>query len=324
MGSFAIKAVAKSVPQKIVTNDDLTKVLDTSDEWIKRRTGISQRHIAVNESNTEMGVKVANQLLEKSGIDADELNFIIVATMSSDYQTPSTAASIQGIIGAQNAMAFDINAACSGFVYGSTVLNALLAGNPGGKGIIIGEEKLSKLVDWHDRSTAVLFGDGAAGMLVENDGSSSQILAEDLKTYGQLGSSLTAGHFPEDTPFGSNEKQVSQYFKMDGHLVYNFATTKAPASIQRALDQAGLQADQIKFFVMHQANERIVKRVAKKLSLSMDKFPLNISDYGNTAAASEPLLLSELVDKGKIKRGDYLALTGFGGGLTVGTMIIRY
>lgn len=324
MSSFRIKAIAKSVPQTVVTNDDLTKIMDTSDEWIKRRTGIAQRHIAITESNTSMCTDVAKQLVAKAGIDANQIDYIIVATMSGDYQTPSTAASVQGAIGAHQAVAFDIDAACSGFVYGSSVMNALLAGKKDSIGIVIGGEKLSRLVDWHDRGTAVLFGDGAAGILVQNDESDSQILGESLSTFGEFGMSLTAGHQLGKNPFGENPDQDDSFLKMDGHAVYNFATKRVPESIEQAVQAAGLELSDIKYFVMHQANERIVKRVAKKLSLSMKHFPININQYGNTAAASEPILLAELAEQGQLHRGDYLALTGFGGGLTVGTIIIRY
>ncbi len=324
MSSFRIKAIAKSVPEKVVTNEDLTKIMDTSDEWIKRRTGIAQRYIATTESNTSMCVDVAEQLVKKAGIAVSQIDYIIVATMSGDYQTPSTAASVQGAIGANNAIAFDIDAACSGFVYGSSVMNALLAGKKGSIGIVIGGEKLSRLVDWQDRGTAVLFGDGAAGILVQNDGSDSQILGESLSTFGEAGMSLTAGHQVGQNPFGENHDQADPFFHMDGHAVYNFATKRAPESIEQAVAAAGLKLSDIKYFVMHQANERIVKRVAKKLSLSMNHFPVNINHYGNTAAASEPILMAELAEQGKLQRGDYLALTGFGGGLTVGTIIIKY
>ncbi|WP_413628192.1 beta-ketoacyl-ACP synthase III [Fructilactobacillus vespulae] len=320
--SFKIKAVAKSIPKKVVTNDDLTKLMDTSDEWIQKRTGIKQRHVVTDERNTTLAIDVAEKLIAQSRVTISKINYIIVATMSPEYQMPSTAAMVQGAVGAINAIAFDISAACSGFVYGVSVLNSLLAKQPGGVGIIIGSEQLSRLIDWSDRSTAVLFGDGAAGILVENDGSDARVLSEDLKTQGADGQCLTAGKYPSQTPFSKTDGDP--FFKMDGHAVYNFATKQVPISIKKAVQEAGLELDQIDCFVMHQANQRIVTRVAKKLDLDLAKFPINIDKYGNTAAASEPILLAELEQTGKIKRGDYLALTGFGGGLTVGTVIIKY
>ncbi|USS90251.1 beta-ketoacyl-ACP synthase III [Fructilactobacillus carniphilus] len=325
MTSYAIKAAALAVPERVVTNHDLEQIMDTSDEWIKRRTGIERRHIAVAETNASLATKVARQLVEQAQMDVHRLDYIIVATMSPDHLTPAVAAEVQGALGATNAVAFDVNAACSGFVYATDVMNSLLAKLPGGTGIVIGSERLSKLVDWHDRSTAVLFGDGAAGVLVTNDGSASQVMGADLKTAGDLGSSLTAGQMVEKTPFGNGNLDARhRFFQMDGHVVYNFATRQAPASIRRATEQAGLDLSDIKYFVMHQANARIVKRVAKKLDLPDQRFPINITEYGNTAAASEPILLAELINQHQIQRGDYIALTGFGGGLTVGTVIIRY
>ncbi|USS84776.1 ketoacyl-ACP synthase III [Fructilactobacillus myrtifloralis] len=325
MASYAIKAAALAVPDRVVTNQDLAQIMDTSDAWIRRRTGIKQRHIATQETNASLCLQVARQLVSQSEVAVDELDYIIVATMSPDYLTPAVAAEVQGGLGATNAVAFDVNAACSGFVYATQVMNSLLAKLPGGTGIVIGGERLSKLVDWSDRTMAVLFGDGAAGVLVKNDGSPSQVLATDLRTVGRLGSALTAGQLAEQTPFGAGKPATDhRYFAMDGHEVYNFATRQSPASIQRAADQAGVELSAIKYFVMHQANARIVKRVAKQLDLPLERFPINITEYGNTAAASEPLLLAELIAQHKLQRGDYVALTGFGGGLTVGTVIIRY
>ncbi|KRN11979.1 3-oxoacyl-[acyl-carrier-protein] synthase III [Fructilactobacillus fructivorans] len=316
MGSFSILETARSTPERIVTNQDLAKVMDTSDEWIKRRTGISERHISQAETNTSMCADVASQLVSKANVSADDIDFIIVATMSSDYQTPSAAAAVQGPLHAKNAIAFDINAACSGFAYGIYVLNSLLSNRPNSKGILIGGEQLSKYIDWSDRSTAVLFGDGAAGILVANDGSRSEVLASNLETVGELGGSLTAGHLADD--------KHRPYFKMDGHEVYRFATQRVPRSIRSAIADTNIELDDVKYFIVHQANERIIKSIANKLDLPMEKFPVNINKYGNTAAASEPLLLSELVDSKQVKRGDNLVLTGFGGGLTIGTVVIRY
>ncbi|USS87983.1 ketoacyl-ACP synthase III [Fructilactobacillus hinvesii] len=325
MTSYAIKAAALAVPKRVVTNQDLEQIMDTSDEWIKRRTGISNRHIAVQETNASLATTVAQQLVKRAQVDVNKLSYIIVATMSPDHLTPAVAAEVQGSLGATNAIAFDLNAACSGFVYATNVMNSLLATLPGGSGIVIGSERLSKLVDWNDRSTAVLFGDGAAGVLVANDGSSSAVVGTDLQTNGELGSALTAGQMVEKTPFGNgNVNEQNRFFQMDGHVVYNFATRQAPASIQQAAARAGLALSDIKYFVMHQANARIVKRVAKKLDLPEQRFPINITEYGNTAAASEPILLAELIEQNQLQRGDYVALTGFGGGLTVGTVIIRY
>ncbi|GLB46471.1 3-oxoacyl-[acyl-carrier-protein] synthase 3 [Philodulcilactobacillus myokoensis] len=324
MNNFSILSTAHAVPDKIVTNDDLAQIMDTSDAWISRRTGIHERRIATHEDTTSLCVEVANKLLSNTNTDPSDIDYIIVGTMSSDYQTPSTAAAVQGAINADNAVAFDINAACSGFVYGMNVLNSLLKTNHHSKGILIGGEVLSKLVDWKDRSTAVLFGDGAGGILATNDSYDGKVLATSLRTYGQLGNSLTAGHFDENNRFNQNGDDKTRFFKMDGHAIFDFATRKVPESISTALNQAHVNASDVKYFVLHQANSRIIQIVARKLKLSLDQFPININHYGNTAAASEPILLDELVKKGKIRKGDIIALSGFGGGLTAGTIILEF
>jgi 3-oxoacyl-[acyl-carrier-protein] synthase III len=323
MSSFSIMATARAVPEKIVTNDDLSKIMDTSDEWISRRTGIKERRIATTETTTSLCTQVAEQLLAKTHISAAELDFIIVGTMSSDYQTPATASAVQGQIGAHHAIAFDVNAACSGFVYGSYILNSLLATRPNALGIIIGGEQLSKFINWQDRTTAVLFGDGAGGALVSNQGS-GKILAADLQNFGEKGDCLLAGHLTGNGQFGQVKDTADKYFHMDGRQVFNFATKNVPVSIQQAVDEAGIQLSDIKYFVLHQANARIIQRVAHKMGLSIEKFPINIDRYGNTAAASEPILLSEMAENGLISRGDIIALSGFGGGLTTGTIILKY
>lgn len=323
MSSFSIMATAKAVPEKIVTNDDLAQIMDTSDEWISRRTGIKERRIAVSETTTSLCAKVASQLLEKADVDANDIDFIIVGTMSSDYQTPSTASAVQGIIGAKNAIAFDINAACSGFVFGTYTLASLLNSKPNAKGIVIGGEQLSKLINWQDRTTAVLFGDGAGGVLVSNQGD-GEILSTNLKNFGDKGEALLAGHMTGDEQFGETKDHTDHYFHMDGRGVFNFATKNVPVSIKEAAEDANIDLGDIKYFVLHQANARIIKSVARKVGVNADKFPININHYGNTAAASEPILLSEMVENGLITRGDIIALSGFGGGLTTGTIILRY
>jgi 3-oxoacyl-[acyl-carrier-protein] synthase-3 len=311
---------ALSTPKKVVTNDDLTKILDTSDEWISKRTGIKQRYQAVDETTSSMATDVANKLLEKSKTDAGEIDLIVVATMSPDYLSPSVAATVQGNIGATNAMAFDISAACSGFVYGMGIVNSMLHTGKFKKAILIGAETLTRLLDWTDRSTAVLFGDSAAGILAENDTTnSSQLINEKLDTYGDMGQYLTAGNVA-----ALNDSEQSYFFQMNGRKVYEFATKRVPESILTVLDEANINPDDVKYFLLHQANERIVKSVAKKLDLPMDKFPVNIGRFGNTAAASEPVLLAEMLAEGKINRGDIIVFSGFGGGLTVGTNVIKY
>ena len=311
---------AKYSPERIITNDELAQTLDTSDEWISKRTGIKQRHRIDEETNAVMATRVAEDLLAKTNTAPEEVDLIVVATMSPDYQTPSVAAQVQGALKASRAMAFDISAACSGFVYGMSVVNQMLQSPNYHKALLIGSEALSRLLDWQDRSTAVLFGDSAAGVLVENDpASSASLIAERLTTYGDLGEHLTAGNVAALT-----DSTQSYFFQMNGRKVYEFATNRVPESIQALLQAAEIDARNVKYFLLHQANARIIKSVAKRLELPIEKFPINIADYGNTAAASEPLLLAELMQEHKIQRGDIIVFSGFGGGLTIGTNVIKF
>jgi 3-oxoacyl-[acyl-carrier-protein] synthase-3 len=311
---------AKYSPERIITNDELAQTLDTSDEWISKRTGIKQRHRIDEVTNAVMATRVAEDLLAKTNTAPEEVDLIVVATMSPDYQTPSVAAQVQGALKASRAMAFDISAACSGFVYGMSVVNQMLQSPTYHKALLIGSEALSRLLDWQDRSTAVLFGDSAAGVLVENDpASSASLIAERLTTYGDLGEYLTAGNVAALT-----DSTQSYFFQMNGRKVYEFATNRVPESIQAVLQAAEIDARDVKYFLLHQANARIIKSVAKRLELPIEKFPINIADYGNTAAASEPLLLAELMQEHKIQRGDIIVFSGFGGGLTIGTNVIKF
>ncbi|AEV94433.1 beta-ketoacyl-ACP synthase III [Pediococcus claussenii] len=324
MGLRIVQA-AKSLPERIVTNQDLEKYLDTSDEWITKRTGIKERRMVTDETTSSLSTEVAKQLIEKTGIDVSNIDLIIVATMSPDLLTPSTAAVVQGAIGATNAAAFDINVACSGFVYGLSVVNNFMQAGNVKNAILIGAETLSKLTDQNDRSTAVLFGDGAAGVLIQND-SQSELIANELETFGDLGMNLTAGKLGVK-PIAISDKTSTEpgfYFEMNGRRVYDFATKNVTKSITKVLDAAQIEADEIDYFLLHQANQRIVSSIAKRLDLDMDRFPININKYGNTAAASEPLLLADLLEQKKIQRGNKLVLSGFGGGLTIGTTILKF
>lgn len=315
-------ATSFAVPERVVTNDQLASFMDTSDEWISKRTGIRRRHISTEENTSSLAFRAVEKLQEKSNFSPDEIDLIIVATMSPDNMTPSTAAMVQGMLGAKNAVAFDLSAACSGFSYAISVARNILLSNHWHKAIVIGAEVLSKLIDWHDRLTAVLFGDGAGAALlsVNND---QHLLGQDLKTFGNMGNKLTAGHTKPKKDLLENDRKMSA-FEMDGREVYRFATHQVPKSILLAAQQANVNLDEIDHFLLHQANERIIKQVAKKLDQPLSKFPMNIAEYGNTAAASEAILLAECVANKVIKKGDLVAMSGFGGGLTVATLIFKF
>lgn len=318
----AIAASAFAVPDRIVKNDELKQWMDTSDEWISKRTGIKERHISSGENTSELATEVAKSLLLKSGVSAEQIDLIVVATMSPDNLTPSTAAIVQGKIGAEKAVAFDLSAACSGFSYALTVARSLLLSQHCHNAIVIGAEVLSKLLDWHDRTTAVLFGDGAGGVLLTAS-QNQHVLGIDLKTFGSLGDKIVAGHLVANSDFWQNRRQLSA-FQMDGRAVYRFSTHEAPLSIEAAAKKADLKLEQIDYFLLHQANQRIIKQVALRLGQPFVKFPVDIKHYGNTAAASEAILLAEGINKKIITRGKIIALTGFGGGLTTATVIFKY
>lgn len=325
--NVSILQTASSIPKKVVTNDDLAKMMDTSDEWISKRTGIKQRHVVTEQSTSDLCVDVSQKLLRQANLPAKRIDLIIVATMSPDYLTPSVSAMVQGKIGADNAAAFDINSACSGFAYGLKIAKQMLTADKSKYALLIGGETLSKLVNWQDRSTAVLFGDGAAGVLLTNAYSNSAgILADDLQTKGRLGHYLTAGYLANKSPFyqAAPTDSANKYFLMNGRQVYKFATENVPGSIRTALRKVDLQTSDVDYFVLHQANSRIVERIARDLGVSAAKFPINIQEYGNTAAASEPILLDELVKKKIIRRGNIIVLSGFGGGLTIGTVVLKF
>lgn len=322
--SLRIVQTAHYVPPKVVSNTDLTKLMATSDEWIRTRTYIEERHVSTGEQSSDLGLQVARQLLHQAQWSAASLDFIIVATMSPDALSPSTAAIIQGQLQAYQALAFDLNAACSGFIYALVQANQLLQG-PYKRGMVIGAETLSKLVNWQDRTTAVLFGDGAGGILVEDQASASQIVAQDLRSFGTQGKALTAGYQPVLSAFYQESSDPAQkYFSMDGRAVYRFATHEVPQSIERTLHQTSWSVANVNWWMLHQANGRIIQAIATHLAQPKTKFLMNVQHYGNTSAASIPILLDENIRSQKIQRGQKLMLSGFGGGLTVGSIALIY
>ncbi|MFT0195764.1 3-oxoacyl-[acyl-carrier-protein] synthase III [Enterococcus sp. AZ009] len=311
-----ITATASYVPEKIVTNDDLSNLMDTSDEWIHSRTGIKRRRVAVGENTSDLCIRVAQTLLQDAQLSAESLDFILVATITPDFNTPAVACQVQGAIGAVNAFAFDISAACAGFVYALSMAEKLIR-TGAKKGLVIGGEVLSKVLDWNDRSTAVLFGDGAGGLLLEAS-SEQHLLKESLKADGTRGMSLTSGFRTNENPFSQNAPAYSACMQMIGREIFDFATRDVVASINDLI-----QDEAIDYFLLHQANSRILDKVARKLKQPREKFLQNMQDYGNTSAASIPLLLDEEIKRGTLSlgSGQKVVFSGFGGGLTWGTML---
>ncbi|CAK1238405.1 3-oxoacyl-[acyl-carrier-protein] synthase III (FabH) [Fructobacillus fructosus] len=324
MEKMKIVATARQVPERVVTNDELTDLMDTSDEWIYPRTGIHNRHVVTNENTSDLATSVAEKLLAESGWSANDLDFIIVSTMSPDALSPHTAAIVQGNIEATNAFAFDVNAACSGFVYGLSVASAFLSSGRYQKGMFIGAEVLSKLVDWKDRTVSVLFGDGAGGVLLEKTEEPKGLLAEELQAYGDRGEAILTGRFANKNAFAGEISPLDPYFHQDGRGVYSFATREVPKVLNKALEKAGLTADDVDLYLAHQANHRIIESMAKNFGQPMEKFPTNMVEYGNTSAASTAILLDELQKTGKIKPDMTVAFVGFGGGLAIGAQIWQF
>jgi 3-oxoacyl-[acyl-carrier-protein] synthase-3 len=320
-----ITAAAHYTPEQIVTNDDLAKIMDTSDEWITSRTGIRKRHISIDENTSDLASKVGQRLLEQASLSAEALDFIIVATVSPDGNMPSTASLVQANIGAVNAFAFDLTAACSGFVYALAMADKLIASGAYQNGLVIGAEVLSKVLDWSDRATSVLFGDGAGGVLVQALSDEPLILAESLKSDGNRGRSLTSNMTQPNSPFSKAKSADDKFLKMDGRAIFDFAVRDVPKNILASLEKAGLTTDDIDYLLLHQANSRILDKMARKIKTDRQKFLQNMQDYGNTSAASIPILLSESIAAGTLKLdgSQKIVLTGFGGGLTWGTLVVK-
>ncbi|EJN93278.1 beta-ketoacyl-ACP synthase III [Streptococcus ratti] len=324
MAFAKISQAAYYVPSQVVTNDDLSKIMDTSDEWIASRTGIKERRISQTEDTGDLASRVAEQLLQKAALKAEEIDFIIVATITPDSMMPSTAARVQAAIGAVNAFAFDLTAACSGFIFALSVAEKLIKSGQYRKGLVIGAEVLSKTIDWTDRATAVLFGDGAGGVLLEAD-SSEHFLAESIHSDGRRGESLTSGNHAISSPFSQESEEDKGFLKMDGRAIFDFAIRDVSKSISALIEQSGFLADDIDCFLLHQANIRILDKMAKKINADREKFPANMMSYGNTSAASIPILLAECVENGTITfdGSQTVLLSGFGGGLTWGSLIVK-
>ena len=325
MNKVKIKGVGSYVPSRVVTNDDLSNLVDTSNEWIVERTGIYERRISEGEDTTDIAYKAAKIALEDSGIKGEELDLIIVATITPDYFTPSVACMIQKKLNARNATAFDINAACTGFIYALEVGESLLKTGRYKKALIIGAETLSKIVDWSDRSTCVLFGDGAGACVIENlNDSQSGIINTYSISEGENGDSLICGANDLINPFVLEKKVKSKYVSMNGREVFKFATRAMVEAVKNVLEGTDYTLEDIDYVIPHQANLRIIDYAAKKLKLPLEKVYTNLSSVGNTSSASVPIALAQLNSENKINTGDLLVLVGFGGGLTCGATLIKW
>ena len=334
MRTIRITGTGSALPGRIVTNKELEQMVETSDEWIRERTGIGERHVSVGETVVTLASEAARKALEQAGKRAEEIDLILVATCSPEQYLPCCACQVQADIGAVNALAFDVNAACSGFLFALNTADAYLRMGLAKNALIIGSEVLSKLVDWTDRGSCILFGDGAGAVVVELCEAPAGILGRALHSDGTGGGVLQCGARELTTPYvrtsaaKTDQNQPTNdrehYIQMDGQEVYRFATRRVPQCIEEALSDAGLTVPDIDLFVLHQANARIIDAVAKRLHADREKFPTNLERVGNMSSASIPVLLDELNRQGRLHRGDHIVLAGFGAGLTIGACVMTW
>ncbi len=321
-----IAGTGRGLPATVVTNNDFASLgIETTDEWIVERTGIKQRHIARTESATDLAAAASRKAMEKAGVHAGELDIIVLGTASPDRLLPSAAVDLQAALGASRAAAFDVGAACSGFIYGCTVAEGLIATGNADTALVVGVEKLSAIVDWTDRSTCVLFGDGAgAAILRRSDESPRGILSTFVRSDGTLSDLLCRPSGGAAHPFSEEVlAERSQYVKMNGREVFKNAVRSMSEASTRALDLAKLTSADIDLMIPHQANIRIIEATAKHANISMDKVYVNVDRFGNTSAASVPIALDEAIEKGIIGEGSTVLLVAFGAGFTWGSMVVR-
>jgi 3-oxoacyl-[acyl-carrier-protein] synthase-3 len=313
------------VPKALLTNADLEKIVETSDEWISTRTGIRERHIAgAGETTASMGAIAAARALAVAGVSADSVDLIVVATLTPDHPMPSTAVLVKEAIGSHRAAAFDLSAACSGFAYAYAVAHGFLTAGLGQRALVIGAESLSRVVDWSDRSTCVLFGDGAGAIVLDAlDLHDDQNIATRPGTLSFELSADPSGAFALWIPGGSGD-DADPLIKMDGAKTYVYATRTMAAVATAAIERAGLTVPEVDLVIPHQANLRIIEHVSKAIGYPMEKIFVNLDRYGNTSAASIPIALSEAVAAGRLKPGDVFCTVAFGGGYTSGAFVTRW
>jgi len=321
-----IKSTGAYVPEKVLTNADLEKIVDTTDEWITTRTGIRTRRIARDdEATSDLAYKASKVALKNAGLSPEEIELIIVATITPDMFFPSTACIVQDKLGAKNATAMDVNAACSGYIYSLVVGSTFLQTGSYKNALIMGAEKLTAITDWNDRNTCVLFGDGAGAAVITPSDGRGKLLSYDLGSDGSFGDML---YIPGGgSRYPATHETVEQglhYIKMNGNPLFKIAVNKMRETFERSLKKAGLKPDDISLIITHQANLRIIETLRSFLKVPKEKVFVNIEKYGNTSAASIGIALHEACDTNVIKRGDIVGLAAFGGGLTWGSAIIEF
>lgn len=310
------------VPEHVLDNDDLSKIVETNDKWIRERTGVIRRHIIEDDTTVTMAAKAAKRAVENGKTDPEEIDLILVATISSDVVIPSVSCMVQKEIGAVNATCFDLGgAACSGYVFAYNTAQAYIASGMYKCVLVIGAESLSNLVDWEDRGTCILFGDGAGATVIK--AGEGRLYSSVTHSDGTKGDALTCNsRHRKDWELAIEDG--STYMRMDGQAVFKFAVKRVPEVISEVLKVNKMAVEEIDYFILHQANQRIVESVAKRLKTEIDKFPMNLSEYGNTSSASIPILLDEMNRSGKFKQGQNIIIAGFGAGLSWGASLLKW
>jgi 3-oxoacyl-[acyl-carrier-protein] synthase III len=328
MSGITIQGTGMYIPEKLVTNDDMAKIVETSDEWISERTGIRERRFSEGEPNYYMGKEAALQALDRAGVNPAEIDLIIAGTTTPDYYFPALSCLVQGEIGAENAFCWDLSAACSGFIYALDVAQAYLSAGKAKTVLIVCSEVLSKITDFTDRTTCVLFGDGAGAVVVK---AGNGIYESCLRSEGKSGGAIVCRALKNESPFAVNAAQYPEirelkehYLRMEGREVYRFATKALTETVETACAKAGVKVSDLSLLVPHQANLRIIHTAVEKLGIGMDKVYVNIDRYGNTSCASIPICLEELNAAGRLHRGDLVAMAGFGAGLTCGASVFEW
>lgn len=320
--SIRIVGTGSALPEKRVFNTDLEKMMDTSDEWIRERTGIGSRYVSTGETVADLSEQACLRALENAGYQAEQIELLLVATCSPEQNVPSVACQVQSRIGADNAVAMDLNAACAGFLFALNTVYAYVQAGIYKNALVVGAEGLSKILDWNDRSTCILFGDGAGAVVVEKT-EEGGMLGFVQHSDGKRGGVLSCETRALENAFVSVPME-SPYVQMDGREVFAFAVRQVPAGILEVLEKAGKSVEDIDLFVLHQANRRIIEGISKRLNVPMEKLPINLDRVGNMSSAAIPTLLDELNRQGVLKRGMTLVLSGFGAGLTWGASVLEW
>ncbi|RNC28609.1 MAG: 3-oxoacyl-[acyl-carrier-protein] synthase 3 [Candidatus Dichloromethanomonas elyunquensis] len=322
MYDVEIVGTGSFVPENRVTNEDISKFVDTSDEWISERTGIKERRISISENTSDLAFMAARRALDDAGISPEEVDLIILATITPDYFFPSTACLVQAKLGAHKATSFDISAACSGFIFGLTVAEQFINTGVYQTVLVIGAEVLSKIVDWNDRSTSVLFGDGAGAAVLKRG--KQGIISRVTGCDGSGAASLACPAVPLKNAFCDFSQEKANVLTMNGREIFKFAVKIMPECVEKVLEDSGHSIDEIRYIIPHQANIRLVDAAVKKLQINQEKVYINIQRFGNTSGASIALALDEMSRGGLLRNGDLLILVGFGSGLTYGAMLLKW